>query len=117
MNGLFSSERRSPRVLRLRLENSTPATHEKYVLHKPLCGLAQRKKLLISELETCASKAKSEFLANMSHEIRIPMNGVVGFTDMLLDTKLDMDDYITKPIKREFVFEMLEKWVLNKEPS
>jgi CheY-like chemotaxis protein len=28
-----------------------------------------------------------------------------------------MDDYITKPIKREFVFEMLEKWVLNKEPS
>ena len=28
-----------------------------------------------------------------------------------------MDDYIAKPIKREFVFEMLEKWVLNKEPS
>jgi len=28
-----------------------------------------------------------------------------------------MDDYITKPIKREFVFKMIEKWVLNKEVS
>ena len=26
-----------------------------------------------------------------------------------------MDDYIPKPIKRELVFEMLEKWVFNKE--
>jgi signal transduction histidine kinase/DNA-binding response OmpR family regulator len=26
-----------------------------------------------------------------------------------------MDDYITKPIKRESMFEMLEKWVINKE--
>jgi CheY-like chemotaxis protein len=26
-----------------------------------------------------------------------------------------MDDYITKPIKRESMFEMLEKWILNKE--
>ena len=25
-----------------------------------------------------------------------------------------MDDYITKPIKREIVFEVLEKWVLEK---
>jgi signal transduction histidine kinase/DNA-binding response OmpR family regulator len=28
-----------------------------------------------------------------------------------------MDDYITKPIKRELVFEMIEKWFLNKEAS
>lgn len=35
-----------------------------------------------------ASRAKSEFLANMSHEIRSPMNGVVGMTDLLLQTEL-----------------------------
>jgi two-component system sensor histidine kinase/response regulator len=28
-----------------------------------------------------------------------------------------MDDYIPKPVKRELVFEMLEKWVLNKGAS
>jgi len=35
-----------------------------------------------------ASRAKSEFLANMSHEIRTPLNGVIGMTDLALETPL-----------------------------
>ena len=35
-----------------------------------------------------ASQAKSEFLANMSHEIRTPMNGVIGFSTLLMKTRL-----------------------------
>ncbi len=35
-----------------------------------------------------ASQAKSVFLANMSHEIRTPLNGVIGMTELALDTGL-----------------------------
>lgn len=38
-----------------------------------------------------ASRAKSEFLANMSHEVRTPLNGVIGMTDLALETDLSSE--------------------------
>jgi PAS domain S-box-containing protein len=38
-----------------------------------------------------ATQLKEQFLANTSHELRTPMNGIMGMTNLLLDTDLTSD--------------------------
>ena len=50
---------------------------------------AKHKAEAAAQLAEETVKAKQQFLANMSHEIRTPMNAIIGFTNVILKTKLE----------------------------
>lgn len=41
-----------------------------------------------------AITAKSNFIANLNHELRNPLNGVLGITELLINTKLDEEQLL-----------------------
>src|SRR3981081_1281939 len=55
---------------------------------------------------------KSQFLAGLNHEIRTPLSGILGLTDLLLETNLDSEQREFASTTRQCAESLLD--VLNK---
>ncbi|CAN5386592.1 hypothetical protein BH10BDE1_BH10BDE1_22610 [soil metagenome] len=53
--------------------------------------IAEKKLQEAKESAEAAARLKADFLANVSHEIRTPLNGIIGLTDILLESGLNQE--------------------------
>lgn len=54
-----------------------------------------------------AARAKSQFLANTTHELRTPLHGIMGMTDLVLETDLTADQREALSLVRRSAEELL----------
>jgi signal transduction histidine kinase len=79
-------------------------------LNRDYCKAVRDRELLESakKLAEGANEAKSSFLANISHELRTPMNGVIGMTELALETQLSEEQRDLLGTARNSALSLLE---------
>ena len=79
-------------------------------LNRDYCKAVNDRQLLehAKKLAEAANEAKSSFLANISHELRTPMNGVIGMTELALETSLSEEQRDLLGTARDSAVSLLE---------
>lgn len=76
--------------LELRVEERTAELAATNRMLRNEIGVRKKTEAELKQAKDAAETAnltKSEFLANMSHELRTPLNHIIGFTELVLNTK------------------------------
>lgn len=80
------------------VKNRSGATRSFVGVFEDMSEIRQTEAVLreAKERAEAGDRAKGRFLATMSHEVRTPLNGIVGFASLLLETKLtpEQQEYV-----------------------
>ena len=70
-------------------ERTALSTFARHIMTQLELKIKNQELIIAKGIAEKAVYAKDSFMANMSHEIRTPMNAIMGFTELLLQSKLD----------------------------